>query len=68
MVRLRRRSDKLPYGRVGNTSWSGKRSSTWDVSPRCYLYFWWEKLEFLEGWVDFHGGTQPHTLARIFQH
>jgi hypothetical protein len=32
------------------------------------LYFWWEKLEFLEGWVDFHGGTQPHILIAIFRY
>ena len=23
-------------------------------------------MEFLEGWVDFHGGTQPHILIVIF--
>lgn len=61
-------SSKLRYGRVSNTSWSGKKSSPWDVSPRGYLYFWWEKLEFLDGWVDLHGGTQPHTLIAIFQY
>lgn len=32
------------------------------------MYFWWEKLEFLEGWVDFHGGTQPHILIGIFRY
>lgn len=67
MVRLRDGgSAKLRYGRVSNTSWSGKKSSPWDVSPRGYLYFWWEKLEFLDGWVDLHGGTQPHILIAIF--
>lgn len=25
-------------------------------------------MEFLEGWVDLHGGTQPHVLIGIFQH
>lgn len=25
-------------------------------------------MEFLEGWVDLHGGTQPHTLTRIFRY
>lgn len=69
MVRLRDgRSAKLRYGRVSNTSWSGRKSSPWDVSPRGYLYFWWEKLEFLEGWADLHGGTQPHTLIAVFRH
>ena len=32
------------------------------------MCFWWEKLEFLEGWVDFHGGTQPHILIAIFSY
>lgn len=32
------------------------------------MYFWWEKLEFLEGWVDLHGGTQPHILIAIFRY
>lgn len=32
------------------------------------MYFWWEKLEFLEGWVDLHGGTQPHTLIAVFRY
>ena len=32
------------------------------------MYFWWEKLEFLDGWVDLHGGTQPHTLIAIFHY
>lgn len=32
------------------------------------MYFWWEKLEFLEGWVDFHGGTQPHISIAIFRY
>lgn len=69
LVRLRDgRSTKLRYGRVSNTSWSGRKSNPWDVSPRGYLYFWWEKLEFLDGWVDLHGGTQPHILIAIFQY
>lgn len=69
MVRLRDGgSAKLRYGRVSNTSWSGRKSNPWDVSPRGYLYFWWEKLEFLDGWVDLHGGTQPHTLIAIFRY
>lgn len=25
-------------------------------------------MEFLEGWVDFHGGTQPHILIAIFRY
>ena len=25
-------------------------------------------MEFLEGWVDFHGGTQPHILLAIFRY
>ena len=32
------------------------------------MYFWWEKLEFLDGWVDLHGGTQPHILIAIFRY
>ena len=64
LVRLRDGgSAKLRYGRVSNTSWSGRKSN-----PRGYLYFWWEKLEFLDGWVDLHGGTQPHTLIDIFRY
>lgn len=25
-------------------------------------------MEFLEGWVEFHGGTQPHILIAIFRY
>ena len=32
------------------------------------MCFWWEKLEFLDGWVDLHGGTQPHILIAIFHY
>lgn len=69
MVRLRAGGGaKLRYGRVSNTSWSGRKSNPRDVSPGGYLYFWWEKLEFLDGWVDLHGGTQPHIIIVIFRY